>query len=91
MRPTETLPHGTTMTATNPGYDIHRSGVLVGRVHIRRDFTGRRWVADLIAYDGFTQHLEGRTPPATLRDTRAAARQWCERIDNHAHACSSPA
>ena len=87
---TITLTHGTTITPTNPGYDVTRGGNLVGRVHVRRDFSGRRWLADLFAYDGYTHYLEGRTQPATLRETRAAVIEWAGRIDRHAHACQLP-
>lgn len=91
MTTTTTLAHGTKVTPTTPGYDVHnQAGQLVGRAAIRRDFSGRRWLADLICYDGYTAQLEGRTPPATLRETRTAVLAWCEKIDRHVHACNRP-
>jgi hypothetical protein len=86
-----TFPHGTTATPTTPGYDVHnQAGQLTGRVHIRRDFSGRRWLADCFAFDGYEWTLDARTSPATLADTRATVRTWCEAIDRHAHNCRLP-
>ena len=57
---------------------------------IRRDFSGRRWLADCFAFDGYEWTLDARTSPATLADTRATVRTWCEAIDRHAHNCRLP-
>lgn len=81
---TTTLDHGTTLTATTPGYDARRNGQLIGRVHVRRDFSGRRWLADIFAYDGFEWILDRRTQPADLETTRAAVLAYWQQIDRRA-------
>ena len=86
-----TFAHGTTATTTTAGYAVHNpAGQLTGRVHIRRDFSGRRWLADCFAFDGYTWTLDARTSPATMAETRAAVRTWCETIDRHARNCRLP-
>lgn len=88
MPPPATHQHGTTLTPTSCGYDLHRKGQLVGHVHIRRDFHGRRWLADIFAYDGYTFTLDRRTTPATLRETRAAVHEYAAAYDRYAHVAS---
>lgn len=84
-----TFPHGTTLTATTHGYDLHRAGRLVGRVSIRRDFSGRKWVADIFAHDGYTWTLDRRTQPATMPATRHAVEDYAAAYDQYAYVASS--
>lgn len=88
MTTTTTYQHGTTLTATTHGYDLHRAGRLVGRVSIRRDFSGRRWLADIFAHDGYTWTLDRRTAPATMRDTRRAVDDYAAAYDRFARVAS---
>jgi hypothetical protein len=85
---TITYQHGVTLTTTTHGYDIHRRGRLVGRVSIRRDFSGRQWLADIFAHDGYTWTLDRRTQPATMRETRRAVEEYAATYDRHAYAAS---
>lgn len=85
---TTTLEHGTTLTQTSCGYDMHCHGRLVGRAHIRRDFFGRQWLADIFAHDGYTWTLDRRTPPATMQATRDAVASYAAAYDRFAYVTS---
>jgi len=83
-----TFPYGVTLTPTTSGYDLHRKGTLTGRVRVRRDFSGRRWLADIFAFDGFRWELDCRTRPAALPQTRAAVRDYAAELDRQAYVAS---
>lgn len=84
----KTYPHGVTLTTTSHGYELHRGGRLVGRVSIRRDFHGRRWIADIFAHDGYAWTLDRRTQPATMPATRAAIDAYAAAYDRFAYVAS---
>lgn len=84
----KTYPHGVTLTTTSYGYEMHRGGRQVGRVRIRRDFNGRRWIADIFAHDGYTWTLDRRTTPATMPATRAAIDAYAAAYDRFAYVAS---
>lgn len=92
MRPAETLPHGTTIRPTSGGYRLHRPDrYSYGRIAVglRKDGTG--WYARCDAWDGYTWTRDRFMICPTIDQLEAAIREYAIRLDNHAHACSSPA
>jgi hypothetical protein len=92
LHPATTLPHGTIFRPVPNGFRLQRPDrSTLGRIAVRKRKDGTAWYAVCDGWDGYTWTRDRFISRPTIDQLEAAIREYAINLDNHAHACSSPA